>query len=108
VLAGFLKLFKFFLYFTLIVLGVIFAVSNRSRVSLTFFPLPFNVEMPLFLFAIVVLTLGIWLGWMIAHWGGFRYRRARKNADKRVAALENELGGLRARPLVKPASLPPS
>ena len=97
------KLIKLCFYVLLILIGVTFAVGNRTRISLTFFPLPYTLELPLFLFSFVVFTAGVLLGWMIARVGGFRKNRAHKEASKRVSALENELGAIRTEQLSQPA-----
>lgn len=98
------KILSFCFYAILIILGVTFAVSNRSRIDLNFFP--FVLSVPLFLFAIVVFALGSLLGWSIARVGHFGKHRAHKEANKRIAALENELAAHRSEQLLRKPTAP--
>jgi len=104
VLRALAKFFKTAFYSLLILLGVIFAVGNRGRIDLTFFPLPYTLSMPLFLFAFIVFAAGALLGWMITHVGTVQYRRGHKQSTKRVAALENELGAVRSEQMMQQAT----
>ncbi len=98
------KIIRVCFYSAIILMGVTFAVSNRGSIDLTFYPIPYVLTMPLFLFAILLFSLGIGLGWIIARFGIIGHRRAHKQATKRVVALENELGALRTERLVQPAA----
>ena len=100
------KLIKFVFYMLLILIGVIFAVGNRTKISLTFFPFPYTLELPLFLFSIVIFAAGVLLGWMVTRVGGFKRSRAHKDASRRVVALENELGAIRTEQLIRQDALP--
>jgi putative membrane protein len=86
--------YSFFLIFT--VAFVLFAVANRAPVELSFFPLPYMVAMPLFLFTMLCIASGVVLAGIAL---GLRTSKARgqyKAEHKRVMALENELEGMRA------------
>jgi len=75
---------------------VVFAVSNREPVSLSFFPLPYIVSLPLFLFAMLCVAVGVVIASVAL---GLRTAKARglyKVEHRRVMALENELEGIRA------------
>jgi uncharacterized integral membrane protein len=99
------KLIKFCVAASLVIAGVTLAVQNRGSIDLNFYPLPYVITMPLFLFAIIMLVTGILLGWVVTHFKTFHIRRAHKAAGKRVAALENELTALRSEQLIRPAAL---
>ena|SRR5579872_3316031 len=107
------KIIKLTFYALVVLAGVTFAVSNRGRVELTFFPLPYILSMPLFMFTILVFALGLTMGWIISRFHVLGHWRAHKHAARRVAALENELGAVRAeRSIIHPihpaaAALPP-
>jgi uncharacterized membrane protein YciS (DUF1049 family) len=101
------KVFKLCIYAIVILLGVTFAVGNRARVDVSFFPLPYAASVPLFLFAIIIFALGILLGWLIARYGSLKSHLSHKKANNRIAALENELAALRSQQLIKSPSLPP-
>jgi putative membrane protein len=73
------------------VLLMLFAVSNRAPVSLGLWPLPFDLELPLYLLALGGLfagfVIGILGGWLAGHGRRVELRRSRR----RIAALEREL-----------------
>lgn len=62
-----LRLLKgLFLAALLVLLGV-FAVANRQAISLSLDPLPFAVDLPLYLLVFLVFAAGLVLG-MLAQW----------------------------------------
>src|SRR5665213_3402379 len=87
------------------VLLALFAVSNREVVSLGLWPLPFLVELPLYLLMLVALVAGFVFG-RLAGWVGARHRRReRRRRNRHIAALERELAATQAdaTPTVEPA-----
>ena len=70
---------------------MLFAVSNRTPVSLGLWPLPFAAELPLYLLALGALLAGFLIG-ILGGWlaGGSRRAELRR-ARRRIAALEREL-----------------
>lgn len=70
---------------------ILFAVSNRESVSVGLWPLPFLVDVPLYLVCFLSLVIGALIGsgatW-IARAGNRRELRARR---RRIEALEREL-----------------
>ena len=73
-----------------------FAVSNRATVSLGLWPLPFSVDLPLYLLALLLLLAGFVLGAAAAWIGGRRVRRELRRRRRRVEALERELKAARS------------
>ena len=73
---------------------VVFSVVNRQAVDVDFFPLPYQVTLPLF----VVLFAGIFIGLAavgLATLVGRMRRAARtRSAEKRAASLERQMRGL--------------
>lgn len=73
---------------------VVFSVVNRQAVDVDFFPLPYQVTLPLF----VVLFAGIFIGLAAAGLATLvgRMRRAARtrSAEKRAASLERQMRGL--------------
>jgi lipopolysaccharide assembly protein A len=88
---------------------MLFAVSNRGAVSLGLWPLPFGVELPLYLLALGALFAGFLIGviggWLAGHGRRVELRRSRR----RIAALERELATTQAqldnRPEPSPARI---
>lgn len=86
------------------ILGLIFAVAyltfamvNRETVTLDIAPLPYLIEMRLFLLVGILLLIGIIIGWLVASGECRRRYLLKKDTTQRVAALENEVKALRAR-----------
>jgi uncharacterized integral membrane protein len=77
---------------------VVFAVSNRETVSVTFWPTPFEIDAPLYLVALVALLIGFLLGELTAWINGGKKRREAREKSKRVRGLEGELEALRGKP----------
>ena len=72
----------------LTILFVVFAISNRTPATISLWPLPVAIDLPVFLLALGPLALGLFAGllWLWTPLALSR-RRARK-AEERVAALE--------------------
>ena len=79
------------LFLVVAVFLILFAVSNRERVSVGLWPLPFLADVPLYLLCFLSLLIGGLIGlgaaW-ITHAGDRRELRARR---RRIDALEREL-----------------
>ncbi len=90
------KIIKVFLYSVLIMAGITFSVSNRTKIELTLFPLPYAISVPIFLFGITIFLCGLLLGWTILKFKMVRAVRHDKASVARVVALENELSALRS------------
>src|SRR5215469_2084047 len=74
-----------------VVLLVPFAVSNREYVSLGFWPLPFLVDLPLYLLVLLLLLAGFAIGAAVTWIGGRHLRRELRRRRRHVGALEREL-----------------
>lgn len=74
----------------------LFAASNRESATLALWPLPFVVELPLYLASLAALLTGFLAG-LLAAWiaGRSRRREARRRAN-RIAVLERELAATQA------------
>lgn len=78
------------------VLFVAFAAGNHDTVSIGLFPLPYTIELPKFLMAIVCFGMGAFIGCIAMSLRFSSARRQFSAEHKRVAALENELKSARA------------
>jgi putative membrane protein len=96
----FLKLFPLLL---LAAVFAAFAIENRTAVSLSLFPLPYNVDMPVFLLAMLCFMFGAFLAGLVATMKFYRSKMQFLAMKRKVDALENEVGGLRAERNVIPA-----
>jgi lipopolysaccharide assembly protein A len=73
-----------------------FAVSNRQIVALELWPLPWLLELPLYLAVLGALLLGLLAGALAAWAGAGRGRRVARAQRRRIAALERELTATQA------------
>jgi putative membrane protein len=69
----------------------LFAVSNRETVSLGLWPLPFLVEVPIYLLVLAMLVAGFLVGELAGWITGRYWRREARRRARRIAALEREL-----------------
>jgi lipopolysaccharide assembly protein A len=70
---------------------VLFAVSNRETVSLALWPLPFLIDLPIYLLFFFTLMIGILIGATMAWIAGRGDRRELRHRRRRIDALEREL-----------------
>jgi lipopolysaccharide assembly protein A len=73
-----------------------FALSNREPVSLGFWPLPFLVDLPLYLLVLSLLLAGFVIGAAVTWIAGRRIRRELRRRRRRVETLERELAAARS------------
>jgi len=83
--------------------AIVFAVSNREGVHVTFWPFPIDIEAPLYLVVLGALAVGFLVGEFVAWVNGGRARRAARERARRIEALERELAAAQARPTPPPA-----
>ena len=72
--------------------AVLFAVTNRQTVAVGIWPVPYRVEVPLYLLVGAPLLLGFLLGEIAAWLGAAKWRREARQRGRRIEALERELG----------------
>jgi uncharacterized integral membrane protein len=70
---------------------ILFAVSNRETVSVGLWPLPFLVDVPLYLLCVLSLVIGALIGVAAAWMAGHGKRRELRSRRRRIEALEREL-----------------
>ena len=70
---------------------VIFAVTNRDGVTLSFWPLPIKLQAPVYLIVLLTLLAGFLVGEFVAWINGRRWRREARHNARRIEALEREL-----------------
>ncbi len=90
-----MKLFYWLLTAPLIVVVVLFAVSNLGAVEIALWPLPGTVETRLFLVVLVPLFLGFLAGGTVAWFGAGRARSRARAAERAVRTREIEIEDLR-------------
>ncbi len=91
-----MKLFYWIVVGLVATVLALFAGSNRESVTLALWPLPFVVELPLYLATLAGLLIGFIAG-VLASWiAGRQRRREARRRRSRIAALERELAAREA------------
>jgi uncharacterized integral membrane protein len=89
---------QFFVWLLRIVLVTVIltlCVVNRDAVTLRFYPLPYEITLPKFLFALTLFAGGVLTGALLNAGRVFHAKRHQRYESRRVAALEEEIAGLR-------------
>ena len=86
-----MKLLSWIILLPLIIVMIAFAIANREIVALQFDPLPFALELPLYLAALGFILVGIFVGAAAVHGGLRRWRGLARARARDVARLEAEL-----------------
>ena len=74
-----------------------FAISNRELVTLVLWPLPFRIDAPLYLVALLPLLLGVLIGGMVLWFARFATGLRMRRLETRLAATQKDLEGMKAR-----------
>lgn len=74
----------------LAVLIAVFAVSNRTAVTLSLWPLPYEVDLPLFLPIMVALLLGLGIGFAFEWMLQGKHRRAARRMDSELKRIKTD------------------
>lgn len=91
----------------LALLAVIFAVANRHDLRLELWPLPWSLDLPVFLAVLGPLVLGLVVGALLAWTAGHRARATARSQRRRAESLERQLAQALANTAEPPAQLPP-
>lgn len=83
-----LRLLKALIVLPLTGLVVVFAVANRQTAVVSLWPLPYEVDSPVFFVALAPLALGAVLGGFAAWLAGGRARRLARERARQIKSLE--------------------
>lgn len=97
-------LFKWLVILLVTLALIVFAVVNRSVVTISLFPLPYEMALPLYLFVLIFFLCGFCIAWLLVSARRAGDAMTARRYKRRIDALENELRGLR----LQRASLPSS
>ena len=89
-----LRVIKAALIAAIIVILLIFCVTNREFVTVRFFPLSYEIALPEFLFALLCIALGVTVGSFAVHLKLLKVKRELKLKHQHIMALENEMQAL--------------
>jgi uncharacterized integral membrane protein len=86
-----MKFLSWLITLPVVVLCVLFAVSNRQEVNLDLWPTGYVLSAPLFLISLGCLALGFFSGALLFWLGGLGTRLQRHHLSKEVERLKREL-----------------
>lgn len=86
-----MKIIKLFVFLIAIVIGVSIGISNSAPVQLRLEPIPFAVELPLFLVIFICFIAGLMAGGVVVWWRDGQVRKRARTAESRAGKLEKEL-----------------
>ena len=76
----------------LLVIGGLFAAVNRQVITLSFWPLNLDLDLPLFAALLVALFFGFVAGALFAARTSRKWRRLARQHEKQIATLERQVG----------------
>lgn len=79
----------------IVILVVLFAVSNLEQITLRLRPFPFDLTIPIWLLTLIELFVGFLLGAIVTWIGDRRRRRETRQLARRVSELEQSLAAAR-------------
>lgn len=90
------------------VLAVVFAVHNYSKQTVNLWPLPYNIELPLYALVLFAVALGFVIGSFLTWVSESRWRRLARKRGRRLSQLEKQVGAVEpaAENARSPATLP--
>jgi lipopolysaccharide assembly protein A len=74
-----------------------FSISNRARVSVSLWPLPFLADVPLYLLCLASVLTGALAGTVVTWIAARHGRRTLRSRRRRIEALERELEATQSR-----------
>ncbi|MBC7906043.1 MAG: DUF1049 domain-containing protein [Rhodospirillaceae bacterium] len=86
-----MRIIGWLLAFPLIVLAVVFAVANRHELRLELWPLPWVLDLPVYLAVLGALLLGMIVGAVVTWLSGHRARANARLQRRRAESLERQL-----------------
>lgn len=89
---------RLILGFILLVVMVVFALSNRQMIDLHIWPTDFAMQAPMSLTILVAMGVAFLVGALFTWFGSLAQRRRARRAEETVRLLEAQISALKARP----------
>jgi len=86
---------KFIFLAAISIVLMVFCAENNYFIAVSFFPSPYIVELPLFVFALICIAIGVIFGGFSAGGKLRKLKREIRKKTQREQALENEIKSLR-------------
>lgn len=90
-----MRYFSRLVFIPVAVIVVIFAVMNRGSVTVSLWPLPYDIVIPLFVAVLGAAAAGALLGGGVVWFGIVKWRFRARAGARRTKALERELAAVR-------------
>ncbi len=87
---------KFFLIAVVAILLITFCIVNRGAVSVSLFPFPYEINVPIFILAILCCAVGVVAASLLFKIKLFQVNSLLRKTKQRMEALENENKSLRS------------
>ncbi len=94
-----MKLIRLVVFLAVALVGISIAISNRQPVTLALEPLPYAIDVPLYLVIFAVLFIGVLVGAFAMWWRDGRVRKRARRAEGQANALQKELASEESRAL---------
>ncbi|MDJ0950793.1 MAG: LapA family protein [Alphaproteobacteria bacterium] len=86
-----MKRFSWIITLPIAAVAIAFAVSNKGPVTVSFWPLPYEQQAPLYAVAFAGVLIGFIAGAMAAWISGGKWRRRARSGSREVASLKHSL-----------------
>ena len=90
-----MKIFAWSLALVLVLVTIVFAVNNRAPSKLDFWPVPFEVTLPLYGLVLLGLLIGFVIGVSASWLAGGKWRRLARVRKREINALLAEVAELK-------------
>ena len=90
------RLIRLAVFILLLLVVVLFTISNRGDLTLSLYPLPFEISLPTYLFFLLTLASGYLLGMLSNGISTIRHKNTAKKSRIKADALSQEVASLRS------------
>lgn len=86
-----MKLIRLIIFLIAIVVGISIGISNYQPVRLALEPVPFSIELPLYIIIFACFLAGMIFGGLVVWWRDGQVRKRARRAEQKAGQLEREL-----------------
>lgn len=101
-----MRLLSWLISIPVMILVVVFSVANRQELRLDLWPLPWGVDLPVYLAVLGALVVGLFAGMIVMWLAGHGQRRAARLERRRADSLQRQLRQIEDDAAQRAAALP--